>query len=143
VTTWGQRGQAAAGMRGDDIEATLRLWEAGKPGRVRAICDAAREAHDGLAGLQPRDSVAIWAWLPAEIAEQFTAAVPRRDPDYWHLAADSAAALRPYTLPSEGGGLIGRRITQIKRRGDASRRVVADRTRLPRTTWSTTGLCAR
>ena len=109
----GAKRQAAAGVRGDDIEATLRLWEAVEPERVRRICASARMAQDDLAGVEADDSVGIWAYLPDDLAASFRASLPRRDSDYWHLAADSAAALRPYTLPTEGGGLIGRRITQV------------------------------
>jgi hypothetical protein len=109
----GAKRQAAASLRGDDIDATVRLWEAVEPGRVRAICAAMREAHDALARVEPNDSVAIWTYLPDQLAEEITRALPAPDLNYWHLAVDSAASLRPYTLPSEGGGLIGRRITQI------------------------------
>lgn len=109
----GAKRQAAAGMRADDIEATLRLWAAVNPPRVKAICKAARCTHDALAGVDDDDSVAIWTFLPDQLAEELEAVLPKRDSAYWHLAADSAAALRPYTLPVEGGGLIGRRVTQI------------------------------
>ncbi len=105
--------QATASLRGDDIDATIRLWEAVEPGRVSAICAAMRNAYDALARAKRDDSVAIWTYLPDELAEQITRALPVPDREYWHLAADSAASLRPYTLPCEGGGLIGRRITQI------------------------------
>ncbi len=103
--------QAVSSLRGDDIDATLRLWEAVEPGRVGAICMAMREAHDALTRVEPDDSVAIWTYLPDELAEEIVRSLPAPDRNYWHLAADSAASLRPCTLPSEGGGLIGRRIT--------------------------------
>ena len=109
----GAKRQAAASLRGDDIDATVRLWEAVEPGRVSKICAAMREAYDALACVEAGDSIAMWTYLPDELAREITRALPVPDPNYWHLAVDSAASLRPYTLPSEGGGLIGRRITQI------------------------------
>lgn len=109
----GAKRQEAAALRADDIDATLRLWDAVNPANVREIGKAAIETYDTLADVDGENSVAVWSALPDPLPHEIREALPRRDPTHWHLASDSAAGRRLHTLPAEGGGRIGQRITQI------------------------------
>ena len=106
--------QPVQAMRADDIEATAALWVAVNPYIVQTICAAAIRAYDELN--QARDqseSVVQLLGLPAAMQKEVRAALPERDHDYWYLAADTAADLRPHTLPAAQGGNLGRLIAQI------------------------------
>jgi hypothetical protein len=103
-----------AGMRADDIDATTRLWSAVNAINVRAIAEAAVRAHAALDQASPgRPSIHGQLYLDSALRARVSAALPARDRTHWHLAADSAADLRPFTLPAAQGGEIGRLIAQI------------------------------
>jgi hypothetical protein len=100
-------------LRANDLEATAQLWAAVNPANVSAIGWAAIEAFDSLSEAPKGTSIAQWVGLDAGYRHAVRDALPRRDPDYWYIAADSSADLRPYTLPVAQGGPIGRRIAEI------------------------------
>lgn len=102
--------QPVGAMRADDLEGTIKLWLAVSPQNVAAITKAAIEAYDALQRSQ--GSIVEWAGL-AGYTDAVGQAMPRRDPDYWHIAADTGADLRAYTMPVAQGGDIGRRVAQI------------------------------
>jgi hypothetical protein len=106
--------QSVEGFRADDIEATTLLWEAVNPQNVQSIGRAAISVYDTLndASAAGESIVAQLGLSPAHRAA-VRAALPARDPAYWHLAADTAADLRAFTLPAAQGGNLGRRIAQI------------------------------
>lgn len=99
-----------ARMRADDIEATSLLWSAVEPSIVQAIGNAAICVYDELS---EGDSMVQMLGLSTERQARVRSALPSRDPAYWHLAADTAADLRPFTLPAASGGNLGRLIAQI------------------------------
>ena len=106
--------QSVAGMRADDIEATLLLWAAVNAPTVQALGEAAIKLYDTLNssnGSQP--SIVQLLDLGEARANAIHAALPSRDPDYWYLAADTAADLRPFTLLAAQGGNLGRLVAQI------------------------------
>jgi len=106
--------QSVAGMRADDIEATVRLWQAISPAKVNAIVEAALRTYGALEHQSPEDrSVTQFLALSAGERAAVGAALPSRDPAYWYLAADTAAGLRLFTLPAEQGGQLGRLIAQV------------------------------
>jgi hypothetical protein len=106
--------QPVQAMRADDIEATAALWIAVNPHTVQAICAAAIRAYDELNEARDQsDSLVQLLGLPSAMREEVRAALPSRDHDYWYLAADTAADLRPHTLPAAQGGNLGRLIAQI------------------------------
>jgi hypothetical protein len=105
--------QSAGAMRADDMDATRLLWLAVNPTNVQAIGWAAIEAFETLRGDGDGGPVLEMVGLPAEHRQAITNALPRRDPSHWHVAADTAADLREFTLPAAAGGELGRRIAQI------------------------------
>lgn len=105
--------QPAAEMRADDIEATRLLWTAVNAANVQAIGSAAIDAYEGLRGPSNGAPIVDFLGLPAACRRDVSTALPRRDNSRWYVAADTAADLRPYTLPVAAGGELGRRIAQI------------------------------
>lgn len=105
--------QSAGAMRADDMDATRLLWLAVNPTNVQAIGWAAIEAFETLRGDADGAPVLEMVGLPAEHRQAITGSLPRRDPNYWYVAADTAADLREFTLPAAGGGELGRRIAQV------------------------------
>lgn len=106
--------QSVAGMRADDIEGTLLLWAAVNPSTVQALGETAIKLYDTLNSSNgPQPSIVQFLGLGEAHANAIRAALPTRDPDYWYLAADTAADLRPFTLPAAQGGNLGRLIAQI------------------------------
>lgn len=103
--------QPPAVMRADDINGTSRLWAAISPENVGMICDAVVDVYDALA--QGPASIIVALKIDGSVAAQVRVALPQRDRDFWYLAADTAADLRPYTLPAAQGGELGRLIAQI------------------------------
>lgn len=105
---------AVANWRADDVEGTAVLWAAVNPAMANAITAAAVLAYDALnAPSAPRGSIVDFMGLPAETVHGVTDSLPRRDPQYWYLAADTAADQRMFTLPAAQGGELGRVIAQI------------------------------
>jgi hypothetical protein len=105
--------QSAGAMRADDMDATRLLWLAVNPTNVQAIGWAAIEAFETLRGDADGAPVLEMVGLPAEHRQAITRSLPRRDPNHWYVAADTAADLREFTLPAASGGELGRRIAQI------------------------------
>jgi hypothetical protein len=105
--------QPMADVRADDMEATVRLWGAVNRHNVDAVVDAAVRAYDALAGSSsPGDSIVQHMGLSFAHQKRIREVLPSRDERYWHLSADTAADLRPNTLPAAQGGNIGRLIAQ-------------------------------
>ncbi len=105
---------ALANWRADDVEGTTRLWAAVNPATANAIGAAAFAACDALnVASEPTVSIIGVMGLPASVAEDVARALPRRDPAYWYVAADTAADQRMFTLPTAQGGELGRIIAQI------------------------------
>jgi hypothetical protein len=105
---------SVANWRADDVEGTARLWAAVNPATAGAIGGAAVAAYDALnAASAPAGSIVEVMGLPPEVALEVTRALPKRDPAYWYLAADTAADQRMFTLPTAQGGELGRTIAQV------------------------------
>lgn len=100
-------------LRADDLEATAELWAAVNPSNVSEIGLAAIKAFDALDRAPPGTSISEWVHLPQSYRDAVKEALPKRDSEFWYLAADSSADLRPYTLPVAQGGPIGRRVAEI------------------------------
>jgi hypothetical protein len=106
--------QAAGDMRADDIEATSLLWSAVNPHTVSTICASAIRLYDGLnQSASTSDSIVSQLVFSNYQRARVRASLPGRDPAFWHIAADTAADLRPYTLPAAQGGNLGRLIAQV------------------------------
>jgi hypothetical protein len=106
--------QSVAAMRADDIEATAQLWLAVNPANVTAICTAAINGYDALDAHEGSNrSIIAGLALPADRRDSVREALPGRDFGTWHMAADTAADLRPFTLVAAQGGELGRLIAQI------------------------------
>jgi hypothetical protein len=105
--------QPKEALRASDLEATAQLWMAVNPANVSAVGWAAIGAFDSLSEASKGTSIAQWVGLDAGYRHAVRDALPQRDSDYWHIAADSSADLRPYTLPVAQGGPIGRRVAEI------------------------------
>ncbi len=105
---------AVANWRADDVEGTAVLWSAVNPAMANAITAAAVAAYDALnAASGPAGSIVDFTGLPTQTVQAVTDSLPRRDPKYWYLAADTAADQRMFTLPAAQGGELGRVIAQI------------------------------
>jgi hypothetical protein len=106
--------QPVQAMRADDIEATAALWLAVNPYTVQAICAASIRVYDELNEAHDQsESILQLLGLPLAMQRRVRAELPSRDHDYWYLAADTAADLRPHTVPVAQGGNLGRLIAQI------------------------------
>jgi hypothetical protein len=106
--------QSVGELRPDDMEATWLLWAAVNPRTVRALGNAAVRAYDTLNEAATAEESIVQA-LRLSKAERgrVRSSLPARDPAHWHLAADTAADLRPHTLPAAQGGDLGRLIAQV------------------------------
>lgn len=101
--------QPHAVLRADDMEGTLRLWASINRANVEGLAHAARQCYDALAGGgRIIEDCAVDVEMEAAVK-----ALPTRDPHYWYVAADTAAELRPHTLPAAQGGPIGRAVAQV------------------------------
>ncbi len=106
--------KSVAEARPDDMALTWHLWAAVNPATVSALCAAAQRVYTSLT--DPRASgraLEDEATLPDAQRLAVRNALPPRDPEHWHLAADTAADLRPHTLPAAQGGDIGRLVAQV------------------------------
>jgi len=105
---------AVANWRADDVDGTAVLWAAVNPVTANAIAAAAVGAYDALNGLSaPSAPIVDSMGLGAETVQAVTDSLPRRDPQHWYLAADTASDQRMFTLPAAQGGELGRVIAQI------------------------------
>lgn len=94
-------------LRANDLESTALLWAAINPANISAIGIATIEAFDALSGATPGSSIADWVQLPPSYCRAVTGALPSRDREFWYLAADSSADLRPTLFPWLKGDLSG------------------------------------